>query len=152
MKYLHKRVSPLNTLTKIMIYLPIYNVKYLPIRFHTQILKRFNYTYILYSIRICMLQIPVYDFKTNSRVADEFTTIYPSDVVIVEGILIFYHAKMRYLPTQSLPSKTQHLVAKSSHYLCYIAYLLGKNITSFVLECQLQQPTKQTGRCQRGRS
>merc|ERR1711962_467373 len=40
-------------------------------------------------------KIPVYDFKTNSRVADEFTTIYPSDVVIVEGILIFYHAKMR---------------------------------------------------------
>jgi len=40
-------------------------------------------------------QIPVYDFKTNSRVPGQFTTIYPSDVVLVEGILVFYHAKMR---------------------------------------------------------
>ncbi len=41
------------------------------------------------------LQIPVYDFKTNSRVPDKFTVIYPSDVVLVEGILIFYYARMR---------------------------------------------------------
>jgi len=40
-------------------------------------------------------KIPVYDFKTNSRVPGEFTTIYPSDVVVVEGILVFYYAKMR---------------------------------------------------------
>eukprot|EP00091_Calanus_sinicus_P025664 TRINITY_DN9922_c0_g1_i2.p1 TRINITY_DN9922_c0_g1~~TRINITY_DN9922_c0_g1_i2.p1 ORF type:complete len:191 (-),score=45.23 TRINITY_DN9922_c0_g1_i2:311-883(-) len=40
-------------------------------------------------------QIPVYDFKTNSRVPGQFTTIYPSDVVLVEGILVFYYAKMR---------------------------------------------------------
>jgi len=40
-------------------------------------------------------KIPVYDFKTNSRVPGEYTTIYPSDVVLVEGILIFYHTKMR---------------------------------------------------------
>jgi len=40
-------------------------------------------------------QIPVYDFKANSRVPGQFTTIYPSDVVLVEGILVFYYAKMR---------------------------------------------------------
>merc|ERR1719362_2104723 len=40
-------------------------------------------------------KIPVYDFKTNSRVPGEFTTIYPSDVVLVEGILVFYYPKMR---------------------------------------------------------
>jgi len=40
-------------------------------------------------------QIPVYDFKSNSRVPGQFTTIYPSDVVLVEGILVFYYAKMR---------------------------------------------------------
>jgi len=40
-------------------------------------------------------KVPVYDFKTNSRVPGEFTTIYPSDVVVVEGILVFYYAKMR---------------------------------------------------------
>lgn len=40
-------------------------------------------------------KIPVYDFKTNSRAVGQFTTIYPSDVVLVEGILVFYYAKMR---------------------------------------------------------
>jgi len=40
-------------------------------------------------------KIPVYDFKTNSRVPNKFTVIYPSDVVLVEGILIFYYARMR---------------------------------------------------------
>lgn len=40
-------------------------------------------------------KIPVYDFMTNSRVPDKFTVIYPSDVVLVEGILIFYYARMR---------------------------------------------------------
>jgi len=40
-------------------------------------------------------KIPVYDFKTNSRIPGQFTTIYPSDVVLVEGILVFYYAKMR---------------------------------------------------------
>jgi len=40
-------------------------------------------------------QIPVYDFKTNSRVEGEFITIYPSDVVLVEGILVFYYPNIR---------------------------------------------------------
>jgi len=42
-------------------------------------------------------QIPVYDFKTNARVPGVFTTIYPSDVVLVEGILVFYYPAIRNL-------------------------------------------------------
>jgi len=40
-------------------------------------------------------KVPVYDFKTNSRSPGEFTTIYPSDVILVEGILVFYYPRMR---------------------------------------------------------
>jgi len=40
-------------------------------------------------------RIPVYDFKTNARTPGQFTTIFPSDVVLVEGILVFYYARMR---------------------------------------------------------
>jgi len=40
-------------------------------------------------------RVPVYDFKTNARVPGEFTMIYPSDVVIVEGILVFYFPGIR---------------------------------------------------------
>ena len=43
--------------------------------------------------RVC--QIPVYDFKTNSRMEDEFVTIYPADVVLFEGILVFYLPEIR---------------------------------------------------------
>jgi len=42
-----------------------------------------------------VVKIPVYDFKTNSRRADEHVTIYPADVVLFEGILAFYFAEMR---------------------------------------------------------
>merc|ERR1712142_622428 len=42
-------------------------------------------------------KIPVYDFKTNARVPGEFTAIYPSDVVMVEGILVFYFPNIREL-------------------------------------------------------
>ena len=42
-------------------------------------------------------QVPVYDFKTNSRVDDEFVNIYPSDVVLLEGILVFYYKEVRNL-------------------------------------------------------
>ena len=42
-------------------------------------------------------QVPVYDFKTNARVPGAYTTIYPSDVVLVEGILVFYHTNLRNL-------------------------------------------------------
>ena len=40
-------------------------------------------------------KVPVYDFKTNSRLPGEFTIIYPSDVILVEGILVFYFPRMR---------------------------------------------------------
>lgn len=42
-------------------------------------------------------KVPVYDFKTNSRVVNQFTTITPSqvDVVLFEGILTFYNPAVR---------------------------------------------------------
>jgi len=42
-------------------------------------------------------QIPVYDFKTNARVPGAYTVIYPSDVILVEGILVFYYPDIRNL-------------------------------------------------------
>eukprot|EP00092_Neocalanus_flemingeri_P056661 GFUD01067194.1.p1 GENE.GFUD01067194.1~~GFUD01067194.1.p1 ORF type:complete len:206 (+),score=56.21 GFUD01067194.1:71-688(+) len=42
-------------------------------------------------------KIPVYDFKTNTRVPGDFTIINPSDVVLVEGILIFYFPRIKEL-------------------------------------------------------
>jgi len=43
--------------------------------------------------KVC--QIPLYDFKTNSRREDEWVTIYPADVLLFEGILVFYFAEIR---------------------------------------------------------
>jgi len=40
-------------------------------------------------------KVPVYDFKTNSRKPGEFTEIFPSDVVLLEGILVFYNKEVR---------------------------------------------------------
>ncbi|XP_027012593.1 uridine-cytidine kinase 2-B [Tachysurus fulvidraco] len=40
------------------------------------------------------VQIPVYDFVTHSR-KDEFVTLYPADVVLFEGILMFYSQEIR---------------------------------------------------------
>merc|ERR1712141_63350 len=40
-------------------------------------------------------QVPLYDFKTNARIANEFTVIHPSDVVLLEGILVFYYKEVR---------------------------------------------------------
>ncbi|XP_076060117.1 uridine-cytidine kinase isoform X2 [Oratosquilla oratoria] len=42
--------------------------------------------------KIC--KIPNYDFVTNSRL-ETITTIYPADVVLFEGILMFYHSEIR---------------------------------------------------------
>ncbi|UYV64017.1 UCK1 [Cordylochernes scorpioides] len=42
-----------------------------------------------------VIQLPVYDFKHNSRKKDEFITIYPADVVLLEGILAFYFPEVR---------------------------------------------------------
>ncbi|XP_070582282.1 uridine-cytidine kinase 2-like [Ptychodera flava] len=36
------------------------------------------------------VKIPVYDFKTHSRKIDESTVVYAADVVLIEGILVFY--------------------------------------------------------------
>ena len=43
--------------------------------------------------------IPVYDFKLNSRVVDKYRTVYPNqvDVVLFEGILTFYNPKVKNL-------------------------------------------------------
>lgn len=40
------------------------------------------------------VHIPVYDFVTHSR-KDEFVTVYPADVVLFEGILMFYSQEVR---------------------------------------------------------
>lgn len=40
-------------------------------------------------------EVPVYDFTTNARIKNEVTKIEPSDVVLIEGILIFYHKDVR---------------------------------------------------------
>ena len=41
-----------------------------------------------------IIQRPVYDFKTHSRVADTFDTIVPASVVIVEGIIALQFAEL----------------------------------------------------------
>lgn len=43
------------------------------------------------------VQIPVYDYRTNSRLEDQTITIYPADVVLFEGILVFYFPEIREL-------------------------------------------------------
>jgi len=42
-------------------------------------------------------RIPQYDCKTNSRISDKYTTVHPFqlDVVLLEGILVFYYPKIR---------------------------------------------------------
>ncbi|KAG8190094.1 hypothetical protein JTE90_006032 [Oedothorax gibbosus] len=44
-----------------------------------------------------VVQLPVYDFKSNCRKKDEFITVQPADVVLVEGILVFYFPEIRNL-------------------------------------------------------
>ena len=41
-----------------------------------------------------IIQRPVYDFKTHSRVADTFDTVVPASVVIVEGIIALQFAEL----------------------------------------------------------
>ncbi|CAB0032673.1 unnamed protein product [Trichogramma brassicae] len=40
-------------------------------------------------------EIPVYDYKTNSIIPNQTTIIYPADVVLFEGILVFYFSNIR---------------------------------------------------------
>nr|ACO14606.1 Probable uridine-cytidine kinase [Caligus clemensi] len=42
-------------------------------------------------------EIPKYDFVHNQRLEGEYLTVPPSDVVIVEGILVFYNASISQL-------------------------------------------------------
>ncbi|XP_042908401.1 uridine-cytidine kinase 2-A isoform X2 [Parasteatoda tepidariorum] len=44
-----------------------------------------------------VVQIPVYDFISNSRKKDESITVQPADVVLFEGILVFYFPEIRNL-------------------------------------------------------
>ncbi|XP_044259882.1 uridine-cytidine kinase isoform X1 [Tribolium madens] len=44
-----------------------------------------------------IVQIPTYDYKNHSLRKDEIITIYPADVVLFEGILVFYFPEVRKL-------------------------------------------------------
>ena len=46
--------------------------------------------------------IPVYDFKLNSRVVNKYITVYPNqvDVVLFEGILTFYNPKVKIVKSE----------------------------------------------------
>uniref|UniRef100_A0A0N4ZLU3 Uridine kinase n=1 Tax=Parastrongyloides trichosuri TaxID=131310 RepID=A0A0N4ZLU3_PARTI len=39
-------------------------------------------------------RIPVYDYKNHCRYADQFQYVEPTDIIIVEGILIFYDERL----------------------------------------------------------
>uniref|UniRef100_A0A914VD01 uridine/cytidine kinase n=1 Tax=Plectus sambesii TaxID=2011161 RepID=A0A914VD01_9BILA len=41
------------------------------------------------------VKIPQYDFRTNSRMNDVFDELHPAEVILVEGILIFYDQELR---------------------------------------------------------
>lgn len=43
------------------------------------------------------VKVPKYDFKTHSRRKDEWTELSRCDVVLFEGILVFYHKEIREL-------------------------------------------------------
>ena len=55
-----------------------------------------------------VIQRPVYDFKTHSRVAGAFDTVTPAGVVIVEGILALHYAELRPLYTFSIYVNAPH--------------------------------------------
>jgi uridine kinase len=41
--------------------------------------------------------VPVYDYRKHSSSGEQLSTIYPADVVLVEGILVFYIPEIRNL-------------------------------------------------------
>ncbi|KHN76117.1 Uridine-cytidine kinase 2 [Toxocara canis] len=43
------------------------------------------------------VKVPKYDFFNNTRVSGEYTLVEPADVILVEGILIFYEQSLREL-------------------------------------------------------
>ncbi|KAL3200050.1 hypothetical protein MRX96_001261 [Rhipicephalus microplus] len=42
-----------------------------------------------------VVQLPVYDFITSTRLRDQWISIAPADVVLVEGVLLFYFPHLR---------------------------------------------------------
>ncbi|XP_077561386.1 uridine-cytidine kinase 2-B-like isoform X1 [Haemaphysalis longicornis] len=42
-----------------------------------------------------VVEVPVYDFITSTRLRDQWTRIAPADVVLVEGVLLFYFPRLR---------------------------------------------------------
>ncbi|CAH0559347.1 unnamed protein product [Brassicogethes aeneus] len=61
----------------------------------------FNETLLLETLQDILagkiVQIPTYDYRHHSLNKDEFLTIYPADVVLFEGILVFYFPEIRKL-------------------------------------------------------
>ncbi|XP_077287328.1 uridine-cytidine kinase isoform X2 [Arctopsyche grandis] len=59
----------------------------------------FNNELILSTLQDILLgkkcEIPVYDYRRNSICPNQVTVIYPADVVLFEGILVFYFPKIR---------------------------------------------------------
>ncbi|CDP16682.1 unnamed protein product [Coffea canephora] len=43
------------------------------------------------------VQVPIYDFKTHQRCSDSFRQVNASDVIILEGILVFHDQRVRNL-------------------------------------------------------
>ncbi|XP_072046070.1 uridine-cytidine kinase 2-like [Amphiura filiformis] len=66
------------------------------------------------------VKIPKYDKQTNSRKEDEFTTIYPADVVLCEGILTFYWKDIRDMFDMKLFVDTDADTRLSRRVLCDI--------------------------------
>ena len=51
-------------------------------------------------LKLCKGQkvdLPVYDFKTNTRSKTEKETVYQADVILLEGILVLYNSEIRHL-------------------------------------------------------
>lgn len=40
------------------------------------------------------VQVPVYDFRTHSRMKDNSVRMYGADVIVFEGILVLYFAEL----------------------------------------------------------
>ncbi|PHT45743.1 Uridine kinase-like protein 2, chloroplastic [Capsicum baccatum] len=48
------------------------------------------------------VQVPIYDFKTHQRCSDSFRQVNASDVIILEGILVFHDARVRNLMSMKI--------------------------------------------------
>ena len=59
------------------------------------------------------IQRPVYDFRTHTRVPDAFTTVEPSPVIVVEGILALHYPEL-------LPLYTLSVYVDAPHELCLL--------------------------------